>query len=64
MVEPFLKPRHSVYSRSQADGVVLKVPHFASSVHKLLSILNDIPDNVCLATYFCLFRKKLKPMSL
>ena len=30
--EPFLKPRHSVYRtrRSQSEGVLLEVPHFAS----------------------------------
>ena len=32
--EPFLKPRYSVYNirRSQVSGVLLEVPHFASSV--------------------------------
>ena len=30
--EPFIKPRHSVYRtcRSQSEGVLLEVPHFAS----------------------------------
>ena len=34
--EPVLKPRHSVYNtrKSQADGVFLVVPHFATSVNK------------------------------
>ena len=32
--EPFLKPRHSVYRmrRSQSEGVLLEVPHFASNI--------------------------------
>ena len=33
---PFLKPRHMVYNthKSQADGVLLEVQHFATSVYK------------------------------
>ena len=32
---PFLKPRQSVYNthKSQADGVFLEVPHFATSIY-------------------------------
>ena len=58
--EPFLKPRHSVYNtgRSQADAVVLEVPHFAYLVYKFTKdlrlcfpydapkIWNDLPDDV------------------
>ena len=38
--EPLLKPRHSVYNtyRSQADGMLLEVPPFASSVCKSTNI--------------------------
>ena len=62
--EPLLKPRYSVYrtGRSQSDGVLLKVPHFASiymsKKHFGLSfaydaprIWNDFPDDVRSATY-------------
>ena len=33
---PFLKPRQSVYNtrKSQADGVFLEIPHFATSLYK------------------------------
>ena len=36
MLAPLLKPRDSVYNtrKSQADGVLLEVPHFATSVYK------------------------------
>ena len=54
--EPLLKPRHSVY-RSQSDGVLLEVPHFASiykskkviltsALHMMLQGLFDLPDDV------------------
>ena len=58
--KPFLKPRHSVYRtrRSQSEGVLLEVPHFASIyksekhfgpsfAYDALMILNDLPDDVC-----------------
>ena len=52
---PFLKPRHS---RSQANGVVLEVPHFASSVyestkHFSLSLAYDTQKTgmICLMIY-------------
>ena len=57
--ETFLKPRYSVYRtrRSQSDGVLLQVPHFASiykpKTHLGFSfaydaprIWNDLPDGV------------------
>ena len=70
----FPEPRHNVYDtcKSQADGVFLEVPHFATSVYKSTkhfglsfaydapNIWNDLPDNVCLATSLHSFRKKLK----
>ena len=39
--EHFLKPRQSVYNtcRSQADGVVLEVQHFVSSVYKSTKLI-------------------------
>ena len=71
--EPFLKPRHSVYRtrRSQSEGVLLEVPHFAliykSKKHFGLNfaydaqmIWNDLPDDVCSAKSLSSFRKKLK----
>ena len=61
---PFLKPRQSVYNtrKSQADGVFLEIPHFATSLYKSSKyfglsfacdapkIWNDLPDDVHLAT--------------
>ena len=56
-LEPFLKPRHSAYT-SQAESVLLEVPHFAASVYKSSQyfgisfaydapkIWNDLPDDV------------------
>ena len=34
--EPFLKLKHSMYNtlKSQADGVLLDIPYFTSSVYK------------------------------
>ena len=71
--EPFLKPRHSVYRmrRSQSEGVLLEVPHFASiyksKKHFGLSfaydapmIWNDLPVVVCSAKSLFSFRNKLK----
>ena len=72
---PFLIPRHSVYNthKSQADGVFLEVPHFATSVYKSSThfglsfaydapkIWNDLPDDVVHSTASLhSFRKKLK----
>ena len=73
-IVPFLKPRHSVYNthKSQADGVLLEVPHFATSVYKSTKhfglsfayhaqkIWDDLTDNACLAISLHSFRKKLK----
>ena len=73
--QPFLKPRHRVYNicKNQADGELLEDPGFATSVYISLQsifasydapqIWNDLPD-VCLATPFPSFRKKLKTFSL
>ena len=71
--KPFLKPRHSMYRtrRSQSQGVLLEVPHFASiyksKKHFGLSfaydapmIWNDLPDDVRSAKSLSSFRKKLK----
>ena len=68
-----LKPRHSVYNtQSQADGVFLDVPHFATSVYKSIkhfglsfaydapNIWNDLPDDVCSIISLHSFRKKIK----
>ena len=71
---PFLKPRPSVCNtcKSQANGVFLEVPHFATSVYKSSKhfglglsydapkIWNDFPDDVCSATSLHSFRRKLK----
>ena len=71
---PFLKPKQSVYNtrKSQADGVFLEIPHFATSLcksskHFGLSfaydapkIWNDLPDDVRSATSLHSFRRKLK----
>ena len=72
---PFLKPRQSVYNtrKSQADGVFLEVPHFATSIYKSSKhfglsffaydapkIWNDLPDDVRSATSLHSFRRKLK----
>ena len=71
---PFLKPRQSVNNtrKSQADGVFLEVPHFATSIHKSSKhfglsftydapkIWNDLPDDVRSATSLHSFRRKLK----
>ena len=58
--------------KSQADGVLLEVPHFGTSAYKSTenyglsfaydapTIWNDKLDDVCLATSIHLFRKKLK----
>ena len=69
----FLKPRQSVYRkcRSQSDGVLLEVPHFASTYkskkHFGLSfaydaprVWNDLPDDVHSAKSLSSFKKKLK----
>ena len=71
--EPFFKPRHSMYRtrRSQSQGVLLEVPHFASiyksKKHFGLSfaydapiIWNDLPNDVRSAKFLTSFRKKLK----
>ena len=71
--KPFLKPRHSMYKtrKSQSQGVLLEVPHFASiyksKKHFGLSfaynapvIWNDLPDDVRPAKCLFSFRKKLK----
>ena len=71
--EPFLKPRHSMYRtrRSQSQGVLLDVPHFASiyksKKHFVLSfaydapmIWNDLRDDVRSAKSLSSLRKKLK----
>ena len=71
--EPFLKLRDSVYRtrRSQSEGVLLEVEHFASiyksKKHFGLSfaydapmIWNDLPDDVRSAKSLSAFRKKLK----
>ena len=72
--EAFLKPRHSVYRtcRSQSDGVLLKVPYFASiyKSRKHLGpniahayaprIWNDLPYDVRSAKSLSSFKKKLK----
>ena len=71
--EPFLKPRHSMYRtrRSQSQGVLLEVPHFASIykskkqfslsfAYDAPMIWNDLPDDVCSAKSLSSFRKKLK----
>ena len=61
----FLKPRQSVYKtrKSQADGVFLEVPHFATSIYKSSNhlglsfaydapkIWNDLPDDVRSTTF-------------
>ena len=70
---PFLKSRHFYNThKSQADGVFLEVPHFATliynaSKHFELSfaydvpkIWNDLPDDVRSATSLHSFRSKLK----
>ena len=71
---PFLKPRQSVFNtrKSQADGVFLEVPHFATSIYKSskhfgLSFAydapkngNDLSDDVCSVTSPHSFRRKLK----
>ena len=71
---PFLKPRQSIYNthKSQADGVFLEVPHFATSIYKSSKhfglsfaydapkIWNDLPDDVRSATSLHSFRRKLK----
>ena len=71
---PFLKPRQSVYNtrKSQADGVFLEIPHFATSLYKSSKhfglsfaydtpkIWNNLPDDVHSATYLHSFRRKLK----
>ena len=71
---PFLKPRQSVYNtrKSQADGVFLEIPHFATSLYKSSKhfglsfaydapkIWNDLPDDVRSATSLHSFRRKLK----
>ena len=58
--------------RSQADGVVLDIPHFAASVHKspehfglsfaydAPKVWNDLPDDRNSATSLSSFRKALK----
>ena len=75
---PFLKPRQSSYNthKSQADGVFLEVPHFATSIYKSSEhfglsfaydapkIWNDLPDDVRAAISLHSFRRKLKPISL
>ena len=71
--EPFLKPRHSVYRtrRSQSEGVLLEVPHFASIykskkhfgcsfAYDAPMIRNNLPDDVRSAKSLSSFRKKLK----
>ena len=71
---PFLKPRQSVYNtrKSQADGVFLEIPHFATSLYKSSKhfglsfaydapkIWNDLPDDVRSATSLHSLRRKLK----
>ena len=70
--EPFLKPTHSVYRnyRSQSEGTLLEVPHFAS-IYKnkkhFGSALFMMPQGfgmICLTMYaqsnLSSFRKKLK----
>ena len=71
---PFLKPKNSVYKthKSQANGVLLEVPDFATSVYKSTkhvglifaydapNIWNDLPDDVGSATSPHSYRKKLK----
>ena len=75
---PFLKPKHTVYKtcKTQADGVFLKVLHFATTVHKstkhfglsfaydAAKICNDLSDDVRSATSFHSYRKKLKTYPL
>ena len=71
--EPSLKPRHSMYRtrRSQSQGVLLEVPHFASIykskkqfglsfAYDAPMIWNDLPDDVRSAKSLSSFRKKLK----
>ena len=73
--EPFLKPRHSMYRtrRSQSQGVLLEVPHFASIykskkqfglsfAYDAPMIWNDLPDDVRSAKSLSSFRKKLKTL--
>ena len=71
---PFLKSKQRVSNthKSQADGVFLEVPHFATSIYKSSKhfglsfaydapkIWNDLPDDVRLATSLHSFRRKLK----
>ena len=71
---PFLKPIQSVYNtrKSQADGVFLELPHFATSLYKSSKhfglsfaydapkIWNDLPDDVRSATSLHSFRRKLQ----
>ena len=71
---PFLKHRQRVYNthKSQADGVFLYIPHFATSIYKSSKhfglsfaydtpkIWNDLPDDVHSATSLQSFRRKLK----
>ena len=68
---PFLKCKHTVYNacKSQAESVLLEVPHFATSVYKTTKhfdrsfaygapkIWNDLPDDVCSANSLHSFRK-------
>ena len=75
---PFLKPRQSVYNthKSQADGVFLEVPHFATSIYKSSKhfglsfaydapkIWNDLPDDVRLSTSLHSFQKEAQNQSL
>ena len=73
MLRTFLKPRHSMYRtrRSQSQGVLLEVPHFASIykskkqfglsfAYDVPMIWNDLPDDVRSAKSLSSFRKKLK----
>ena len=69
----FLKPRQSAYNtrKSQADGVFLEVPLFATSIYKSFKhfglsfafdapkIWNDLPDDVHSAISLHSFRRKL-----
>ena len=75
--EPFLKPRDSVYRtcRSQSDGMLLEVAHFASIykskkhfghsfAYNAPRIWNDQPDDVHSVRALSSSRKKLKSVSL
>ena len=46
--EPFLKPTHSVYRthRSQSDGMLLEVSHFASIYKSKTSIVMPVPHSL------------------